>query len=60
MTKALNGLCYILAALLLAAYVVILMRALSPEVSPEYRQYYIDHTLSSWPGDAGEPETTDG
>lgn len=59
MTKAFNGLCYILAALLLAAYVGILIRAMSPDVSPEYRQYYIDHTLGSWPGDA-EPEAADG
>lgn len=60
MTKAFNGLCYILAALLLAAYVVILMRAMSPNVSPEYQQYYIDHTLSAWPGDTGESEASDG
>ena len=44
---------YLLSALLLIGYVGILWWARTPAVSDLYRMYYIDHSLSVWPGDSG-------
>ena len=44
---------YGLSILLFAAYIGILFSARNPQVSLEYRMYYIEHTLDAWPGNGG-------
>lgn len=44
---------YVLSAVLVIGYFAILWWARTPEVSDVYRMYFIDHSLSVWPGDTG-------
>jgi len=44
---------YGLSILLLTAYIGILLNARNPQVSLEYRMYYIEHTLDAWPANGG-------
>jgi len=44
---------YGLSILLFTAYIGILFNARNPQVSLEYRMYYIEHTLGAWPGNGG-------
>lgn len=51
---------YGISFLLVVAYVAVAGLALNPDVSPEYRQYYVEGNVESWPGENGldyEPGT---
>lgn len=44
---------YGLSIVLVATYMLILWSARSPQVSLEYKMYYIERTLREWPGNGG-------
>ena len=46
-------LCYLLAALLMAFYLLTLWQGLNPGGSCEYRAFYLDQQLAFWPGRDG-------
>lgn len=45
--------CYVLAAVLLAFYLITLYRGLHPNTSPGYEAYYLEQELYTWPGSEG-------
>lgn len=56
-----SAMCYGLGVILAAFYCIILWKGIHPEVSQEYRMYFIDRTIEQWPGNGqlhiemGEP-----
>lgn len=44
---------YIVCAVMIASYLIILFLSIKPKVPLEYKMYYITHELKSWPGYGG-------
>lgn len=40
---------YVPCALLIMFYLYVIFLGFKPQVSDQYRAYYIDHTISQWP-----------
>lgn len=43
-----KGLLYLLCAVIIGFYLYVFYLGTKPEVSDQYRAYYIDHTVSEW------------
>lgn len=49
MKQTLKLLLYVPCLILIAFYLYVLFLGFHPQVSDQYRAYYIDHTISAWP-----------
>ena len=52
-SKTLSAIKLILAAILIVLYLIVLFLSLKPDITNEYRLYYIDKTSKRWPGQDG-------
>ena len=48
--KIVKTLLYMACACIVAFYLFVIYLGFQPRVSEQYRAYYIDHTISRWPG----------